>query len=97
VFSIIRAKWLSKDLLKASISPGKPLGRVTGGWIADMIGLRKSLTLCEKTCTRRFKPRSEGYDGPIEIAGYQYVYSTCDGCRETAVKCHLFEPSERRR
>ena len=40
---------------------GRPSGRAAGGWIADKIGLRQCVILCD-FCVHKFNPRRVGYE-----------------------------------
>ena len=90
--NIIKARWTTKEILKSNMHPGKPKGRVTGGWIDDLAALRKSICLCDM-CKRKFNRRTYRYDGPVEVAGYKYVNSICDGCKNFT-QCTLFQPEK---
>lgn len=71
------------------VSP--PSGRLPGGWIADGIGLRLCITLCD-TCDRKFVPRKCGYElwrRDLGLTG-PYVLSDCWGCSSKWVKCKAF-------
>lgn len=93
-FGIIRSKWTKRDLMKASEAPGKPIRRVTGGWIADMVALRKCLTLCW-ACERKFDAKRNGYRKLDFVApGHRTATGTCDGCKHTAALCYVYVPRD---
>lgn len=65
--------------------PGRPVGRVAGGWIADMIGAQKSIAICG-FCERKWWPRRHEYR---RSDPRYFVNDACDGCR-TRTTCKLF-------
>lgn len=74
-----------RRLLQSWIDPGRPVGRVPGGWIADLVGLKKSVALCG-FCEGKWRPTSQGY----RRSDLRYfVNDACDGCR-TRATCKLF-------
>lgn len=93
-FAIVRSeKSLTRgQVLKRFESPGRPVRRVAGGWIDDLVSLRKAITLCF-ACARKFDPEAGRYH-KIWHAGMNYVIARCDGCREPRMKCNLYQPLE---
>ena len=73
------------------VSINKPSGRLAGGWIADGIGLKKCITLCDE-CDPKFSPKKLHYElwrRDLGMTG-PYVLSDCWGCSRTWVKCKAF-------
>lgn len=70
------------DHLNIYKDPGRPDLITPGGYIYDLAALKKAILLCWK-CSRKFNYQSVGYEKvePV-IPGYNYVISTCDGCKK---------------
>lgn len=94
MIAIVRSErqFTRADRLRIRESPGRPARRVAGGWISDLVSLRKALTLCD-ACRRKFDAGRCAYTH-VWHAGMSYVTANCDGCREPLVRCQLFQPSE---
>lgn len=69
---------------------GRPVGRVHGGWIADLVALEKAVILCELHCYRKFDPGSVGYEEIQLVPTHNFVIGDCDGCKIISVKCRMF-------
>lgn len=57
-------------------APGRPWRRPPGGWVADLVALRRAVTLCD-FCAPKFNPRRNGYEvwrKNLRANG------RCDGC-----------------
>lgn len=75
-----------QNRLRAAEARGRPRGRVTGGWIADLAALGKAIVLCD-LCVHRFKPSAYGYKAPGNLPA---VRGDCDGCRQFANHAKVF-------
>ncbi len=67
-----------QELLQAAEAPGRPIYRLAGGWIADMVALKKFIMLCE-FCQPKFNPRKHGYEVYREET---HSVGQCDGCNQ---------------
>ena len=75
-----------RKILKSCDGGGKPTGRIAGGWVADLTGTKKSITLCP-FCVSKFSPRSHAY----ELWRREWlVVARCDGCNEYSRQCKMF-------
>ena len=70
----------------------RPIGRIAGGWIADLVALSKCIMLCKK-CERRFNPQANSYQAYKEPTGVTYGNSHCDGCKDMFVQSRMFVKS----
>lgn len=68
----------AKERLKADEDPGRPSGRIAGGWVSDLAALQKFIMLCP-FCISKFNPRRAGYE-----VWRQHIYCVgkCDGCKQ---------------
>src|SRR3990167_7866389 len=80
------------DIIRAK---PRPVGRVAGGWIADLCALGKCVMLC-KGCENKFKPATQGYIPYKEPTGVRYGTSHCDGCKSMFVQSRMFVVSPTR-
>ena len=92
--AIVRRNLTSAQLVEAAKAPGRPRGRVPGGWIADLCGLGKSLCLCD-LCAHKFRPQSYDYERRQAVPGHDWCIGECDGCREPFARCGLYLPQHR--
>ena len=76
---------------KAAEAPARPWYRPLGGWIADGVGLRQMITLCD-SCDGRFNPRKAGYELFRRSFGTTgpYVVADCWGCSTKWSKCKAY-------
>ena len=84
-----------ENKLRIAKAPGRPIRRVSGGWIADLVALNKAINLCQAKCLQKFNMGNHGYYIYPEKTGENYCWSDCDGCREAHVKCNTFLPIKR--
>lgn len=67
-------------------SSGRPMGRVAGGWIADLTGLKQTVMLCPY-CVNKFHPRQHCY----EVWRDEWlVIARCDGCKQHSRNSKVF-------
>lgn len=59
--------------------------RVAGGWIADMVSLKRAIALCQ-LCRPKFDAPYHGY---ITKPQMRFVRGKCDGCQEYGDKRHF--------
>jgi hypothetical protein len=69
-------------------APGRPSGRVPGGWIADLAGDRKFIPLCP-FCRAKFDARANQYE---PWRSRMVVIAKCDGCQRVHPRCVGFIP-----
>lgn len=72
--------------LAAHADPGRKIGRVHGGWIADLVGLRKCIILCP-FCKPKFNPKKHEY---VPWRRDTFCVSKCDACKELDPRCVAF-------
>lgn len=84
--NLIRRVYSRADLRASWEHPGRPAGRVPGGWIADLIGCQRALILCA-ACDRKFHPKKNHY---VTWSRTLDVVGTCDGCRARQAKGKMF-------
>lgn len=70
---------------------GRPIGKVEGSHIDDLVAFRKFINLCHgaRHCARKFAARRHRYFREQEFD----VIAVCDGCR-TSTRCVAFVPEE---
>jgi hypothetical protein len=69
-----------REQLLASEDPGRPSGRLAGGWISDLTALQKFVMLCP-FCVHKFNPRKQGYEvwrSEVQANG------KCDDCKQVS-------------
>ena len=64
---------------------GRPSGRSPGGWIADKIGLRQCVVLCD-FCVSKFNPARVGY----ELYRRTTINAFCDDCGHHSVRAAAY-------
>lgn len=64
---------------------GRPSGRTAGGWIADRIGLRQCVVLCD-FCVHKFNPRRVGY----ELYRRTTMNAFCDDCGQHSLRAAAY-------
>jgi hypothetical protein len=64
---------------------GRPSGRVAGGWIADTIGLKQCVVLCD-FCVHRFNPRRVRY----ELYRRTTINAFCDDCGRPSTRAAAY-------
>ena len=67
-------------------------GRNAGGWIADLVDLKKAIMLCF-LCMRKFDWKKNGYVPRKAVPGYNHVLANCDACLSWG-RAKLFLPRE---
>lgn len=68
----------------------RPKKYTAGGYIHDLIGLGKAITLCKK-CQPKFKNFVKyGYTMYKEVTGYDHCISQCQDCNEFFTECNTF-------
>src|SRR3990167_5196653 len=72
-----------RRVLQSLEAPGRPNGRVAGGWISDSVSLKKFIQLCE-FCQSKFNPRKSGYE---VWRTHLWVGGKCDACRAMSMRC----------
>jgi len=81
--AIIHAKsfWARpKNNLRAMAPKPKQRGKTIGSHIADLVGLGKAITLCQKECQKKFNAPGNEYVMFKEVTGVNYCNSVCQGC-----------------
>lgn len=76
-------------------SRGRAVGRMAGGWVADLAALNKCITLCD-FCAAKFNPKAHGYVARRVVPYLSYVIGDCDGCRTPSTRCTMFLKEEGR-
>jgi len=71
--------------VEAEQARGRPSGRTPGGWVADFVGLKKSVALCA-ACDPKWQPKRHAY---LNFNRGVQVHDTCDGCQVPAI-CKIF-------
>lgn len=69
-----------REETRACEAKGRPGTRAPGGWIADLVALRKNVLLCDG-CDAKWQPRRAGYRQQFVDP---YVIGRCDGCMSSA-------------
>jgi hypothetical protein len=79
--------WIAKAVPKTqrAEAPGRPAGRVAGGWISDVAALKQCVLLCE-FCQNKFDPKRYGYRKWKNT----YVSVKCDGCKAHTIRGTAF-------
>ena len=85
MFSILR-KWTEQELLKTREVSGTPSGRLTGGYIDDLVALGKCVWFCQR-CRMKFNQKAYNYEVKPALAT---VRGYCDGCGEPGETLALF-------
>lgn len=76
----------SRRRLQSYEHGGAPSGRIPGGWVADLIGLKRSLMFCP-FCVNKFHPKQHAY----ELWRREWLaVASCDGCKHTSPYCKVF-------
>ena len=87
VHAVHTTDWnLPVNRMRIAEAPARPRGRVTGGWIADLVALEKAIALCG-LCVNKFDAAKHGYVTKMDIP---FVRGECDGCRQYADRARLF-------
>ena len=89
---IITSQPTSAQRLKWSEDPGKPSGRVNGGYLADLAGLGKAMWFCARGCARKFNAPAYRYHAPEDLP---LASGRCDGCATHSQKLRVFIPQDR--
>ena len=76
----------------AAQSRGKHSRLSRGAWLADLVALRKVVTLCFK-CTARWSAKANHYHPFEAIPGWGTCVAECDGCRNESI-CTAFKAQE---
>ena len=87
--AVINRKWTTAQFLRQAEAPGRPAARLAGGWIDDLAALDKAILLCG-SCSRKFDPKTVDYEAIQAVPGHRFVWSTCDGCKDSNAQCTLF-------
>lgn len=66
--------------LASYVSPGRPVGFVTGTWVTDVAEIRQCVLLCS-FCDHKFKPAHKKYGYHRDARFQRGVGGDCDGCR----------------
>lgn len=72
-----KASWRQPES-KPQEHPGKKYGKPVGGWIDDLVALKKAIILCWR-CQPKFDHKRSNY---YKDGRFPYVVGRCDGCRE---------------
>lgn len=72
--------------LAALEAPGRPVSRLSGGWVDDLCALQKFITLCP-FCDHKFSPRAHHYEPWRRDL---YCVARCDGCNRIHPRCKAF-------
>ena len=75
--------------LASVVSRGRRIGKPHGSYIADLVSLRKWITLCQK-CAHKFDARANRYFPEVNIP----ANVICDACGDMELQGHLFVPPE---
>ena len=78
-----RKDWTKQQVLQASEAPGRPWRRPAGGWISDLVALKKFITLCPY-CDHGFNPRRHQYEVWRRDT---YCVAKCDACGKFNPRC----------
>ena len=91
MFNFIRTEkqYTKADREKMARAPGRPHGRVAGGWVSDLVSLGKAVVLCGM-CQKKFKAKSCGYEVRRLMPDKPYVIGECDGCGNTTRDGQLY-------
>lgn len=73
-------------VLKSMEAPGRKLGRVAGGWISDLVALKKFITLCPYD-VGKFNPRHYHYEPWRRDT---FCVARCDACNQINTHCRGF-------
>ena len=76
------------DKLKATVAPGRPKKVMPGGYLADLIALRKVLLFCP-SCLKDFDGRPYRY-----CREEMLCWAKCDLCRTPTQNAQAFIPEE---
>lgn len=76
--AIIRRDWSKREIIEQREHTGYRPGRVVGGYISDLVALKKAIILCG-SCSRKFNRVKNGYVIPINTP---LVNGRCDGCKQ---------------
>jgi len=94
MFAILRDWRTPANRLKAAESRGRPRGLLRGSWIADLVSLKKAVTLCAM-CQPKFDARRNGYEQRDVMPGHRHAIGECDGCASTHAVCAMYLPREK--
>jgi hypothetical protein len=83
---LVKKAWGLKDILKSTEDPGRKKGKPIGSYIDDLVGLQKSIVLCEM-CERKFDFKRHHYAKPRGVPCWQ---GDCDACREFSPRAAFF-------
>lgn len=81
-----RSFWTPRKRLMAGRSLGRRPGRLPGGRIDDLVGMRKAIMLC-LDCVGKFDKKGADYATKPNLP---FVRGRCDGCERYANRAHLF-------
>lgn len=82
-----------KNRLRRNEHKGRPLRLVAGSWLADLVSLKKAITLC-RGCMNKFDHNAHHYTPRTITPSHPMVVSDCDGCRAKYVMCKLYRHEE---
>ena len=85
---LIKKKFTAKDFDRMNEGEAKPKGKLRAGWIDDVIGTKKVVTLCTG-CHHKFKGGLEKY-GYRRERDYPRVTSKCTGCNVDVQDCTAY-------
>ncbi|MGE0289523.1 MAG: hypothetical protein AB7I42_26040 [Bradyrhizobium sp.] len=94
MFAILRDWKTPANRLLAAAHRGRPTGLLRGSWIADLVSLKKAVTLCGM-CVPKWNPRANGYERKMVTPIHDHAIGECDGCNQKFAKCAMFLPREK--
>lgn len=86
---LIRKQRTPAELLGCFEDPGKPAKRLTGGWVLDLVALKKCIWLCD-LCKGKFAAARHDY---VTKSNLPFVRGRCDGCKDYVPRATLFVPA----
>lgn len=94
MFAIIRDWKTPANRLRAAAARGRPSGLLRGSWIADLVALKKAVTLCA-ACVPKWNARANGYEQRDVVPGHTHAVGECDGCNAKFARCAMYLPKEK--
>lgn len=79
--------------LRVAQAKGRPSGLARGSWIADLVALKKAITLCMH-CMPKFDHKANHYSPRTITPSHPFVTAECDGCGSPFARCKLYRHEE---